>query len=102
MKIQEMKSGLIHLKKTEKRSESVLGLFDAPEADGAWPVEPRRANIEIISEIDRPSWSVISFEGCEVYGLPYRQAADRMSQLEARGATGLCIVTDEAAKQIKR
>jgi len=25
-----------------------------------------------------------------------------MSQLEARGATGLCIVTDEAAKQIKR
>jgi hypothetical protein len=102
MKIQEMKSGRVHFKKTDKRGhEDIPGLRDAPEAEGSWPVEPRRDNVELISEIDRPAWSVVSFTRCEAHGLPYRQAADIRSQLEARGVTGLCIVTDNAGKKVK-
>jgi len=51
--------------------------------------------------LDEPRWSVISFDKCEAVSLTYKQAADFMSLLDARGIAGLCIVTDEAAKRLR-
>ena len=56
---------------------------------------------ESVSELDEPIWSVISFERCEASGLTYRQAAEKITELESRKISGLCIVTDEAALQVR-
>jgi len=53
------------------------------------------------SELDLPQWSVVSFDKCEASGLTYTSAAKLMSEKEAAGVYGLCIVTDEAAIRIK-
>ena len=53
------------------------------------------------SDLDMPRWSVVSFDECEALGLTYTAAAKLMSEKEAAGVYGLCIVTDEAAIRIK-
>ena len=68
-------------------------LFDEPaEVDKV--VEP--------SELSEPRWSVVSFERTEISGQTYAQAVETMSDLESRGANGLCIVTDDAAARVKQ
>lgn len=62
--------------------------------------EPRVKEAETISELDSPIWSVISFERLEASGLTYAEAVRRMSELDAKKISGLCIVTDEAASHI--
>ena len=52
------------------------------------------------SELDLAIWSVVSFDACEASGLTYHAAAKLMSEKEAAGVYGLCIVTDEAAARI--
>lgn len=54
------------------------------------------------SELDLPVWAVISFERTEATALTYRQAAERMAELEAKGVAGLCMVTIEAADRVGR
>ncbi len=54
------------------------------------------------SELDLPQWSVVSFDKCEASGLTYEEAAKLMSEKEAAGVYGLCIVTDEAASRVDR
>lgn len=51
-------------------------------------------------ELREPLWSVISFEKREASGLSYDEAMRKMTELEAQGVSGLCIVTDEAAARI--
>lgn len=51
-------------------------------------------------ELSENLWSVISFEKCEARGLNYNEAVRKMKELAAGGASGLCIVTDVAAKRI--
>ena len=53
------------------------------------------------SELDIPMWSVVSFDKCEASGLPYHEAARMMSEKEAAGVYGLCIITDDAAARIR-
>ena len=53
------------------------------------------------SELDMPIWSVVSFDACEASGLNYHAAVKMMSEKEAAGVYGLCIVTDEAAARVK-
>ena len=53
------------------------------------------------SELDSQLWSVVSFDKCEASGLTYQAAASLMSDKEAAGVYGLCIVTDEAASRIR-
>ena len=53
------------------------------------------------SELDLPQWSVVSFDKCEASGLTYISAAKLMSEKDAAGVYGLCIVTDEAAMRIR-
>ena len=54
------------------------------------------------SELDIPRWSVISFERCEESGLTYRQASEKVAELQVQKVPGLCIVTDEAASRVDR
>ncbi|MEO8041569.1 MAG: hypothetical protein ABI646_03065 [Acidobacteriota bacterium] len=52
------------------------------------------------SELDLPQWSVVSFDKCEASGLTYNAATKLMSEKEAAGVYGLCIITDEAAANV--
>ena len=53
------------------------------------------------SELDMPMWSVVSFDACEASGLTYHEAVKMMTDKEAAGVYGLCIVTDEAAARVR-
>jgi hypothetical protein len=53
------------------------------------------------SELDAAMWSLVSFDACESSGLTYHDAVKLMSEKEAAGVYGLCIVTDEAAARIR-
>ena len=49
------------------------------------------------SELEEPSWSVLSDRGCEASGLTHEEARRLVHRLGGEGRHGLCIVTDEAA-----
>ena len=53
------------------------------------------------SELDLPMWSVVSFDECEASGLTYHAAVEMMSEKEAAGVYGLCIVSDDAASRVR-
>lgn len=89
MKIQDMRSGIVHLTKRMERE----GQQDY-QAAAASVAEP-----EVASELDEPQWSVVSFDKREAGGLTYRQAAELMAVLDKYGTHGLCIITDEATKR---
>src|SRR5687768_15509860 len=100
MKIQEMRPGVLQLNR-RLAAEKTEGFFDifsgtAQSDDVAAPSAPL-----ILSELDQPRWSVVSFERREASGLGYRQAKLLMEDLASRGVAGLCIITDEAADRIK-
>ena len=57
---------------------------------------------EIRCELDLPMWSVISFNRAVKSGLTYSDAADLLAELAKESLTGLCIVTDNAAKGFSR
>src|SRR5258707_15702910 len=98
MKIQEMKSGILHLnrKMENERRENVFEMRPAGDASGeqTLPSAPD-------SELDEPRWSVISFDRREAGSLTYIEAATLLSELDARGLTGLCIVTNDAAARMR-
>lgn len=51
-------------------------------------------------ELNEPRWSVISFEKLIAGNLTYLQATDKLNELNAEKVSGLCIITDEAARRI--
>jgi len=55
----------------------------------------------VLSELDEPIWSVISFERVERCDLKYSEAVLILSGLESRRVPGLCIVTNAAAARVK-
>ena len=100
MKIQEMRPGVLQLNMrlaAERRDDlfDILAHHDDPEPLG----EPAPI---MSSELDQPRWSVVSFDRREASGLSYDQAFDLVSDLDGRGIAGLCIVTDDAARRLKR
>ena len=52
------------------------------------------------AELDQPRWAVISFDRCEAGNLTYDAAGRLLAELEAKGVTGLCIVTDQVAARL--
>ena len=52
------------------------------------------------SELDMPIWSVVSFDRSEASGLSYAEAVQKMTELDAKRVSGLCIVTDATASRI--
>ncbi len=100
MKIQEMRPGVLHLSKRLEfqKGEDFSDIWASEEAPN---VSGERVAPLILSELDQPRWSVVSFDRKEAGGLTYRQASALIDDLEKRGVAGLCIVTDEAAERIK-
>jgi hypothetical protein len=47
-------------------------------------------------------WSVVSFDRLEARGLTYREATEKLAELQASKTPGLCIVTDSAAERLKK
>jgi hypothetical protein len=99
MRIQEMRSGLAHLKKRpdEERQNIFFGVAAAEALSE--PVESEN-DPATKSELNEPRWSVVSFERREASGLTYEEAVRLMQQLEEKNVSGLCVVTDEAAGRI--
>jgi len=54
-----------------------------------------------VGELSEPRWSVVSFDKREAGGLTYPEAEAKMDELLARNVYGLCIVTDEAASNVR-
>lgn len=54
-----------------------------------------------MGELGERRWAVMSERGREASGLSYDDALERERGLKARGASGLCIVTDEAARRLR-
>jgi hypothetical protein len=109
MKIQEMKPGILHLTKRVEmeRRENILDLDPPPAELFAAPQPVRREEVREVKEpsvcdLDEARWAVVCFQPMEAGGHTYRQAASFLNPLELNDVTGLCIVTDEAAKRIGR
>ena len=100
MKIQEMRPGVLQLNRrveAERRDNLFEILADQAEPD-------RPDNVPgpvILSELDQPCWSVVSFDRLEASGLSYEQASALLRTLDVRGVTGLCVVTDTAGRRLK-
>ena len=98
-----MKSGFSHLRKKMENQEqenffetlAALDVVIEPEADTA-------VSMTLDCELEKSRWSVISFDKLESGGLTYKQAVELMSNLDANGVPGLCIITNEAASRIAR
>ena len=82
----------------------------APEQQGSEP-EPLNESVLTLhprdipasrSELERPIWSVICFDGVKAGGLTYARAVDVLKELDSRGIPGLCVVTDQAAERAAR
>lgn len=64
------------------------------------PAENEATSEDFASELNEPHWSVITFDTIASSGLTYDEAFEHLRKLEAEKVSGLCIVTDEAAKRI--
>jgi hypothetical protein len=101
MKIQEMKSGILHLNK-KMGNEGRENFFETRSAAEAMVEQAADPGLPLAAdnELDQPRWSVISFDQREAGALSYKQASALMTELASHGVAGLCIVTDEAAARI--
>ena len=99
MRIQEMKSGLSHLKK-KVGNERHENYFETLAVDEPTIEMETILPTEVDCELDDPRWSVVSFDKLEAGGLNYKQAAELLSGLDAHGVSGLCIITNEAASRL--
>ena len=63
-------------------------------------VKKAASNKNPSSELDKPRWSVVTFKNCAASGLTYDEAAGELEKLAAKKVSGLCIVTDEAARRV--
>lgn len=54
------------------------------------------------SELGSPRWAVLSFDKVEGGNLTYSDAVRLLSELDAKGIAGLCIVTDQTAARLAR
>lgn len=53
-----------------------------------------------MSELKERHWAVISERGCEAVGLDYQQAARLVRKLKDERLSGLCVVSDAAARHL--
>jgi len=95
-----MRSGLAYLR---KRPETEFVRIDlGMELFGEMTSESIDTLPKVMSELEEPRWSVVSFDRIEAGGLTYRQAAELMILLDSHKLTGLCVVSDEAASRMNR
>lgn len=53
-----------------------------------------------MGELDEPRWAVISERGREATGITYAEAARLVRELAAQKLSGVCVVTDAAARRL--
>ena len=53
-----------------------------------------------MSELNQPRWAVLSEHGREAAGLTYEAAAALVLRLRGEDTSGLCIITEEAARNV--
>ncbi|HEX8140568.1 MAG TPA: hypothetical protein VF544_23580 [Pyrinomonadaceae bacterium] len=53
-----------------------------------------------MGELGERRWAVTSERGCEASSLSYMEAVEMMRSLAALKVSGLCIITNEAAKHL--
>jgi hypothetical protein len=53
-------------------------------------------------ELSVGMWSVVSFDKVEAGGLTYKQATEKLTELQNSKTPGLCIITDSAASRLKK
>ena len=53
-----------------------------------------------MSELGERRWAVLSERGGEAAGLTYEEAAALVAELRGRDVSGLCVITDEAARHV--
>ncbi len=102
MRIQEMKSGFLHLKK-KMENERPENYFETHAIQDVM-IDPETGDIlplECDCELDEPCWAVVSFDKIEAGGLVHAQASELINELDSQGVTGLCIITDEAASRMR-
>ncbi len=87
------------LEMTIKKKESPKEVKNAKKHI-APAVEIDASTEDFPNELREARWSVVSFEKCEAGGLTYSEAEQKINELEARGISGLCIVTDQTAARI--
>lgn len=51
-------------------------------------------------ELESSIWAVISFDRVEAAGINYDTAVAVLNELRAKGVSGLCIVTADAARRV--
>jgi hypothetical protein len=56
--------------------------------------------INMTSELENKTWSVISERGCEASSVTHEEARRLVHRLGAEGRHGLCIISDEAARRL--
>lgn len=54
-----------------------------------------------MSELNELRWAVMSERGCEASGLSYDEARRLMRERASERVSGLCIITDKAARHIE-
>ena len=83
---------------TEKDENQTSENLTAAQEDA--PAENVNLTDSFSSELAQPIWSVVSFEEVAVTGLNYDDAVEWVKKLKAQNISGLCIVTDEAARRV--
>ena len=91
MKIQEMKSGMLHLAKRTDPARIPVSLI----------AERRPSPAYKLSELDDSIWAVVSFDKIEQSDVTYAQASVLMARLDAGGVSGLAIIAQRAAARLR-
>ncbi len=81
-------------------NERQENFFETLAGDHTWAAPENDLPTAADCELDEPRWSVVSFDKVESVGLNYMQAVELMSNLDARGFSGLCIITNKAASRL--
>ncbi|MDQ3818760.1 MAG: hypothetical protein M3362_13920 [Acidobacteriota bacterium] len=55
-----------------------------------------------MGELSEKQWAVLSERGCEATGLAYMDAHQLMLDLVRERVSGLCVITDDAARRALR
>lgn len=84
--------------KTKKEKNQESDEAATAQNSEAVPTAEDVSDEDVSSELNEPRWSVISFEKLEAKNLTYDEAAQKLTELVGDKISGLCIITDEAAR----
>jgi hypothetical protein len=65
-------------------------------------LHPEVAEALFMGELNEQRWAVLSERGCEALGLSYNDAHLMLRALMREKVSGLCIITDDAARRASR